>query len=312
MTVSEAEVPEGSDLLLGGAGDAVRGPVVGSHAVRDRHEEAKHRVGAMLRDKAVASTKGVREVQLKLDAGWEEFLKSRSELLLLKKSILLKKEELATLKREEIQAEQTVDLWAKRIAGWESTKSILWMGCVDNVTGLASHVTDIPTFASSDARPSLVKNLVDIDNRLAMERIRKETHIVPREVADYSMVVRSGGNGREVELIPTPAVEEPRGKPVVSRRPDQEQWSTAGGRRGQGQVRKGKAMLLITKDKIPPAGKYRYGIKFIPSQISNTDFLGMSGESSNSRSLVLATWALLGRSISAWPRWPLQCWTRGR
>ena len=95
-----------SDLVLGGAGETVRGPVVGSHNVRDRHEEARTRVGTLLRDKAVASTKGVREVQLKLDAGWEQFLKARADLLLLKKSILLKKEEMATLKREEIQAEQ--------------------------------------------------------------------------------------------------------------------------------------------------------------------------------------------------------------
>ena len=258
MTVSEtAEAPEGSDLVLESADHAARGPVVKDHVVGDRHEEAKHRVGGLLRDKAMASTKGVREIQVKLDAGYEEFLKSRSELLLLRKSILLKKEELATLRREEIQAEQTVDLWTKRIAGWESTKTVLWMGCVDNVTGLASHVADIPTFASSDARPSLVKNLVKIDNRIAMERIRKETHIEPREQADYSMVVRSGGHGREVELMPTPAVKEPGRKPVVTRerRPDQEQWSTAGGRRGQGQVRKGKAMLLIHKDKIPPALK---------------------------------------------------------
>ena len=281
MTLSETEVSVDSDLVLGGAGETVRGPVVGSHIVRDRHEEARTRVGTLLRDKAVASTKGVREVQLKLDAGWEEFLKARADLLLLKKSILLKKEEMATLKREEIQAEQVVDMWARRIAGWESTKSILWMGAVDNVTGLASHVTDIPTFASSDARPALVKNLVDIDNRLAVERIRKETAIAPREVSDYSMVVRSGGNGREVELRPAPAVMEPRGKPVVSRRPDQEQWNTAGGnRRGQNQVRKGKALLLITKDKTPPAAKYRYGIKFCSPTNINTDFLGMSGESS--------------------------------
>ncbi len=217
----------------------------------------------MLRDKAVAATKGVREVQLKLDARWESFLKARADLLLLKKGILMKKEELVVLKREEIQAEQVVDMWARRIAGWESQKSILWMGAVDNVTGLASHVSNLPTFASSDVRPTpaLVKNLVDLDNRLAVEKIRKETATAHREVSDYSTAVRSGGSS-------APDVVEHRGKPVGSRRPDQEQWSTAGGnRRGQSQVQKGKALILITKDKVPPAAKYRYGIKFVPPQI---------------------------------------------
>ena len=59
------------------------------------------------------------------------------------------------------------------------------------------------------------------------------------------------------------AVREPERKPR-ERRPDQEQWNTVGGRRGQSQVRKGKAMILIHKDKIPPAGKYRYVMKITP------------------------------------------------
>ena len=61
-----------------------------------------------------------------------------------------------------------------------------------------------------------------------------------------------------MELVAPPAVQEP--KKTKERKPDQEQWSTAGGRRGQGQSRKGKAMLLLYKDKTPPAGKYRYAV----------------------------------------------------
>ena len=257
-----AEEPEAEELVLESIEPAARGPGVEDLTDGDRHEEAKARKGGLLRDKAITSSKGIREIQVKLDAGYEEFQKSRSELLVLKKSILLKRQEMSVILREEIRAEETVDLWAKKIAAWESTKTVLWMGCMDNVTGLACHVTDMPTFASSDARPSMVKNLVKIDNRLAMERVRREAPREPREQADYSMVVRQGANGREVELVAPPAVQEPKRKPVATkeRRPDQEQWTTAGGRRGQGQNRNGKAMLLLHKDKTPPAGKYRYAV----------------------------------------------------
>ena len=163
--------------------------------------------------------------------------------------------------REEIRAEETVDLWAKKVANWESTKAVLWMGCVDNITGLACHVTDMPTFASSDARPALAKNLVKMDARLAMEKARKETPREPREQADYSLVVKQGANGREVELKAPLAVKEPGRKPVVvkERKPDQETWVSVGGRRGQN--RNGKPQLLLHKDKIPSAGKYRYAVK---------------------------------------------------
>ena len=269
MTVSEeTEVPEAEDLVLESTEPADRGLVVEDRDEEDRHEEAKLRKGGLLRDKAMASTAGVREIQVKLDTGYEELQKSRTELLLLKRSILLKRQEMSTLLREEIRAEETVDLWAKKVANWESTKAVLWMGCVDNITGLACHVTDMPTFASSDARPALAKNLVKIDARLAMEKARKKTPREPREQADYSLVVKQGANGREVELKAPLAVKEPGRKPVVAkeRRPDQEQWTTAGGRRGQGQNRNGKAMLLLHKDKIPPAGKYRYAVSFTPNR----------------------------------------------
>ena len=79
-----AEEPGDREPVLESADNAVKSQVVEDHVVRDRHQEAKHRVGGLLRDKAVASTKGVREVQVKLDLGYEEYLKSRSELLWLK------------------------------------------------------------------------------------------------------------------------------------------------------------------------------------------------------------------------------------
>ena len=229
----------------------------------DRHEEARLRKGGLLRDNAMASTAGVRDIQVKLDSGYEELHKARSESLLLKRSILLKKQEMSALLREEIRVEETVDLWAKKVAHWESIKVVRWMGCVDNITGLACHVTDVPAFPSTDVRPALAMNLVKIDARLAMDKARKEA---PREQADYSLVVKQGANGREVELKAPLAVNEPGRKPVVvrERKPDQEPWVTAGGRRGQN--RNGKPQLLLHKDKIPSAEKYRYVVSFTPDR----------------------------------------------
>ena len=260
MTVSErAELPEEEDLGLESTGSAAGGPVVEDRDVEDRHEEARLRKGGLLRDKAMASTVGVRDIQVKLDSGYEELHKARSEVLLLKRSVLLKRQEMSALLREEIRLEETVDLWAKKVAHLESIKVSRWMGCVDNITGLACHVTDVPAFPSTDVRPTLAMNLVKIDARLAMDKARKEA---PLEQVDYSLVVKKGANGREVELRAPPAVVEPGRKPVgvKERKPDQEKWVSVGGRRGQN--RNGKPQLLLHKDKIPSAGKYRYAIDF--------------------------------------------------
>ena len=63
VTVSEtAEVPEAVDPALESVGAAA-----GDLVVEDRDEEARLRKGGLLRDKAMASTAGVRDIQLKLD-----------------------------------------------------------------------------------------------------------------------------------------------------------------------------------------------------------------------------------------------------
>ena len=106
MTVSEtAEAPEAVEPALESAGEAAEDLVV-----EDRNEEARLRKGGLLRDKTMASTAGVRDIQLKLDGGYEELHKARAEVLLLKRSILLKKQEMAALLREEIRVEETVNL----------------------------------------------------------------------------------------------------------------------------------------------------------------------------------------------------------
>ena len=70
VTVSErAEVPEAEDLVLESTEPAARGLVVEDRDEGDRHEEVKLRKGGLLRDKAMASTTGVREIQVKLDTG---------------------------------------------------------------------------------------------------------------------------------------------------------------------------------------------------------------------------------------------------
>ena len=38
---------------------------------------------------------------------------------------------------------------------------------------------------------------------------------------------------------------------------EEEQWTTAGGRRGPAQTRHGRQQILLHKDTIPPAEKYR-------------------------------------------------------
>ena len=153
----------------------------------------------------------------------------------MKRCILLKKKEMAVLLREEIRVEETVDLWQKKVAHWESVKVSRWMWCCDGITNFACHVTDVPAFPSADARPVLGKNLAKIEARLGMEKARQ---VAAKEQADYS-------------------VTEPARKTVLSkeRKPDQEPWVAAGGRRGQN--RNGKPQILLHKDKMPSAEKYR-------------------------------------------------------
>ena len=48
------------------------------------------------------------------------------------------------------------------------------------------------------------------------------------------------------------------------KKPDQETWVSVGGRRDQN--RNGKPQLLLHKDKIPSAGKYRYAVNLTPNR----------------------------------------------
>ena len=147
-----------------------------------------------------------------------------------------------------------MDLWQKKVAHWESVKVQRWMGCCDGITNFACHVTDVPAFPSADARPALGKNLAKIEARLGMEKARQ---VAAKEQADYSEAVKQGVKVREIERKAPLAVTEPVRKTVLSkeRKPDQEPWVAAGGRRGQN--RNGKPQILLHKDKIPSAEKYR-------------------------------------------------------
>ena len=228
-----------------------------------RREEAKQRQGAVLSDKTLACAKQVREIQVKMTAGVEDLAKARAECLLVKRSILLKKQELAVLLEEEIRVLEIEALMQKRVSGLEEARMVSWMGCADGMTSLASHLTDTSIFPGGDVR---VEQLARVDARVAMDRARLA---VSKEapVKAYSQAVK------EVRLqadrvvltkerkVPQPTPELPKKATVISggrTAREEEQWRTAGGRRAPVQTKHGRKQLLLHKDAIPPAEKYRY------------------------------------------------------
>ena len=81
-----------------GAGSAPEAPVDD-----DLREQARLRAGATLRDKTLASAAAVREIQVKLNSETEKLVAARAKCLTVKKSILLKREELHTLQLEKLR-----------------------------------------------------------------------------------------------------------------------------------------------------------------------------------------------------------------
>ena len=78
-----------------------------------RKEEAKQMQGAILRDKTLACAKQVREIQVRMSAGVNDLAKARAECLLVKRSILLKKQELNVLLEEDIRVMEIEALMQK-------------------------------------------------------------------------------------------------------------------------------------------------------------------------------------------------------
>ena len=254
--VGETVVVETPDT--DGAGAATVDP----EAERQR-EEAKQRQGALLRDKTLACAKQVREIQVKMTAGVEDLAKARAECLLVKRSILLKKQELTILLEEEIRVLEIEALLQKRVSGLEEARTVSWMGCVDGMTSLASHLTNTTIFPGGDVRG---EQLARVDARVAMDKARlavsKEAPVKP-----YSQAVKEVRQQADKVVVAKerkasqPAPELPKKAPVSSggrTAREEEQWKTAGGRRAPVQTRHGRKQLLLHKDAIPPAEKFRY------------------------------------------------------
>ena len=134
-----------------------------------RRKDAKLLQGALLRDKTLACAKQVREIQVRMSAGVDDLAKARAECLLVKRSILLKKQELNVLLEEEIRVMEIEALMQKRVSSLEEARTISWMGCADGMTSMASHLTDTPIFPVGDIR---VEQLARVDARVAMDKAR--------------------------------------------------------------------------------------------------------------------------------------------
>ena len=258
-TVLDNEVEEAVGVefaVTDGAGTTTEDP----EAERQR-EEAKQRQGALLRDKTLACAKKVREVQVKMSAGAEDLAKARAECLLVKRSICLKKQELAVLLEEEIRVLEIEALMQKRVSGLEEARMVSWMGCADGMTSLASHLTNTPIFPGSDVRG---EQLARVDARVAMDKARlavsKEAPVKPYSQAVKEVKQQADKVVAKERKASQPAPELPKRTPVSSggrTAREEEQWKTAGGRRAPAQTRHGRQQILLHKDAIPPAEKYR-------------------------------------------------------
>ena len=227
-----------------------------------QREEARQRHGALLRDKTLACAKKVREVQVKMSTGAEDLAKARAEILLVKRAICLKKQELQVLLEEEIRVLEVEALMQKRLTGLEEARMTSWMGCCDGMTNLASHISNMPIFPGSDVRG---EQLARVDARVAMDRARL---VVSREAPGkaYSQAVKEVKAQADKEVLTKernvlkPAPEAKKTTVIsggrVSR--EEEQWRTVGGRRAPVQTKHGRKQLLLHKDPIPSAEKYRY------------------------------------------------------
>ena len=157
-----------------------------------RREEARQRQGAVLRDKTLACAAGVREIQIKMNTGVEELAKARAECLLVKKAILIKKQELSVLLKEELRVLEVEALLQKKVSSLEAEQR--WMGCANGMTSLACHLTDTPIFPAGDVSGV---QLAKIDARLAMDKARV---VVSRESSTKPYSGRS--SSRQTGLCP--------------------------------------------------------------------------------------------------------------
>ena len=248
----EVETPD-----TDGAGAATEDP-----EAERRREEARQRQGAVLRDKTLACAKQVREIQVKMTAGVEDLSKARAECLLVKKAILLKKQELTVLLEEEIRVLEIEALLQKRVSGLEAARTVSWMGCADGMTNLAGYLTNTPVFPGGDVRG---EQLARVDAKVAMDKARlavsKEAPVKPysqavkeiKQQADKVVPKERKASQPAPELLPKRTTVSGGGRPAR----EEEQWTTAGGRRGPAQTRHGRQQILLHKDTIPPAEKYR-------------------------------------------------------
>ena len=104
------------------------------------------RQSGLVRDKTVFCVKTMREVQVRLSKGMEDFSKARSDVLVIKKAVLKKQAELAVLLEEERKLLEVESKMHLRVASLEESKTITWANCAESMVALASHFCDIPSF----------------------------------------------------------------------------------------------------------------------------------------------------------------------
>ena len=205
------------------------GAAIGDLEAEGRRKDAKLLQGVLLRDKTLACAKQIREIQVRMSSGVDDLAKARAEVLLVKKSILLKKQELTVLLGEEIRVMEVEALMQKRVSSLEEARTVCWMGCADGMASMASHYCDTPSFPGGDIR---VEQLARIDAKVAMDAARlavsKEVLVKP-----YSQAVKAVKQKVVVKepKVPQPTQELPRATATMGSggktAKDDEQWTTA-------------------------------------------------------------------------------------
>ena len=214
------------------------------------------RQSGLVRDKTVFCVKSMREVQVRLSAGMEDFSKARTEVLIIKKAVMRKRAELAVLLEEELKLLDVEAMMQRKVASLEVAKNVAWMGCAEGMASMASHFCEIPSYPGGDVR---VAQLAQIDAKLAMDAARLA---VSKDdgVKSYCQAVRP--------KVPQPSAvvaKEPKvSKPLEPRRPvvtmssggrsarDDTHW-TSTSRRVPAKERLGRRQLILRQDPIPPA-----------------------------------------------------------
>ena len=215
------------------------------------------RQSGLVRDKTVFCVKTMREVQVRLSKGMEDFSKARSDVLVIKKAVLKKQAELAVLLEEERKLLEVESKMHLRVASLEEAKTVAWANCAEGMVALASHFCEIPSFPGGDTR---VAQLARIDSNLAMSAaklaVSKDDGVKPQGQSVRPKVPQPVRKELKVSQAPEPK------KLIVSvtsgsRSAREVAPEAANSRRAPTKEKLGRRQILLKQDQIPSADQYR-------------------------------------------------------